>query len=184
MCWREDLLYSLGRAAPWVFSTRKNCQAKRNQLVINTENCEKKILKQVRHLKTSKMNEGNLSRRKTPAGLLGERFESNIHMIQKSVEQDEKNFTLEVPVSLQNDRVYGKGKKSDIPNESLFSFTNKMCKKSHGIHCIFMVWCNQTLFNSILWIHQALFYYRARKKLKEIALKNILYISGNRTFNL
>ena len=73
------------------------------------------------------MSEGNLSRRKTPAGLLGERFESNIHMIQKSVEQDEKNFTLEVPVSLQNDRVYGKGKKSDIPNESLFSFTNKMC---------------------------------------------------------
>ena len=129
------------------------------------------------------MSEGNLNRRKTPAGLLRERFESNIHMIQKSVEQDEKDFTLEVPVSLQSVRVYGKGKKSDIPNESLFSFTNKMCKKSHRIHCIFMVWCNKTLFNSILWIHQALFYSRARKKLKEIALKNILYISGNRTFN-
>ena len=59
-------------------------------MVIKTENCEKKILKQVRHLKTSQMSEGNLSRRKTPAGLLRERFESNIHMIQKSVEQDEK----------------------------------------------------------------------------------------------
>ena len=37
-------------------------------------------------------------------------------MIEKTVWQDEKNFTLDVPVDLQNDRVYGKGKKSDVPD--------------------------------------------------------------------
>ena len=63
------------------------------------------------------------------AGSVTERFESNIHMIAKTVWQDEKDFTLEVPVNLQNDCVYGKGKKSDIPGEYLFSLTNKMSKK-------------------------------------------------------
>ena len=47
-------------------------------------------------------------------------------MIDKTVLQDEKDFTLEVSVNLQNDRVYGKGKKFDIP---LLSSTNKMSKK-------------------------------------------------------
>ena len=32
-------------------------------------------------------------------------------------------------VNLQNDRVYGKGKKPDIPDENLLSSTNKMSKK-------------------------------------------------------
>ena len=31
-----------------------------------------------------------------------------------AVWQDEKDFTLEVPVNLQNDHVHGKGKKSDM----------------------------------------------------------------------
>ena len=38
-------------------------------------------------------------------GSVRERFESNIHMIEKTVWQDEKDFTLEVPVNLQNDCV-------------------------------------------------------------------------------
>ena len=49
-------------------------------------------------------------------------------MIKITVWQDEKDFTLEIPVNLQDDRVYGKGKKSDIPNENLLSSTNKMSK--------------------------------------------------------
>ena len=32
-------------------------------------------------------------------------------MIEKTVWQDEKDFTLDAPVNSQNDRVYGKGKK-------------------------------------------------------------------------
>ena len=38
--------------------------------------------------------------------------------------QDKKNFTLDVPVNLQNNRVYGKGEKSDVPDENLLASTN------------------------------------------------------------
>jgi len=47
-------------------------------------------------------------------------------MIERTVWQDEKDFTLEVSVNLQNDRVYGKGKKADVPDANLFSPTNIM----------------------------------------------------------
>jgi len=43
--------------------------------------------------------------------------------------QDEKDFMLEVPVNFQNDCVYGKGKKADVPDANLFSSTNRMLKK-------------------------------------------------------
>ena len=56
-------------------------------------------------------------------------FECNIYMIEKIVWQDENYLTCEVPVNLQNDRMYGKGKKSGIPDENLLSLTNKMSKK-------------------------------------------------------
>ena len=50
-------------------------------------------------------------------------------MIRKTVWQNEKDFTVEVPINLQNDHVYGKGKKSDIPDETLLRLTKKMSKK-------------------------------------------------------
>ena len=50
-------------------------------------------------------------------------------MIEKTVWQDGKDFTLDVPVNLQNDRVYGKGTKSDVPDENLFGSTNKTSRK-------------------------------------------------------
>ena len=75
------------------------------------------------------MNEDTRNRRETLAGFLRERFESNIHMIKKMVWQDEKGLTFKVSVNPQTDRVYGKGKKSDIPDENLLSLTNKMSKK-------------------------------------------------------
>ena len=75
------------------------------------------------------MSKGTRNRRETRAGSLRERFESNICMIEKTVWQDEKDFTLEVPLNLHNDRVYGTGKKSDIPHENFLSSTNKMSKK-------------------------------------------------------
>ena len=40
-----------------------------------------------------------------------------------------KRFTLDVPVNLQYDLVYGKGKQSDNPDENLFASTNKMSRK-------------------------------------------------------
>ena len=51
-------------------------------------------------------------------------------MTEKTVWQEEKYFTLEVPVNLQNDRVYEKGKKSDDPNENLFASTKKISRKA------------------------------------------------------
>ena len=50
-------------------------------------------------------------------------------MIEKAVWQDEKDFTLDVPVNLKNDQVYGKGKKPDVSNENLFAPRNKMSRK-------------------------------------------------------
>ena len=41
----------------------------------------------------------------------------------------EKDFILEVPVNLENDRTYGKGKKSNISDKNLLSSANKMSKK-------------------------------------------------------
>ena len=35
---------------------------------------------------------------------------------------------LDIPVNLQNDAVYGKGKKSDVSDENLFASTNKMSR--------------------------------------------------------
>ena len=51
-------------------------------------------------------------------------------MIEKTVWQDEKDFTLDIPVNLQNDRAYGKGKKSDAPDVNWFASTNKMSRKN------------------------------------------------------
>ena len=48
------------------------------------------------------------NRRYARAITLAEKFERNTRMTEKTVWQDEKDFTLDVPVNLQNDRVYGK----------------------------------------------------------------------------
>ena len=40
-----------------------------------------------------------------------------------------KDFTPDVAVNLQNDRVYGKGKNFNVPDENLFESTNKMSRK-------------------------------------------------------
>ena len=75
------------------------------------------------------MNDGCRNRRYARAIALAEKFERNTRMIEKTVWQDEKDFTLDVPVNLKNDRGYGKGKKSDVPDENLFASTNKMSRK-------------------------------------------------------
>ena len=56
-------------------------------------------------------------------------FESNIHMIEKTVWQDENDLMRGVPVNLWNDRVYRKREKSDILDENLLCKTNKISKK-------------------------------------------------------
>ena len=75
------------------------------------------------------MNDGCCNRRYARAIALAGKFERNTQMIEKTIYQNEKYFTLYVPVNLQNDRVYGKGKKIDVPDENLFASTNKMSRK-------------------------------------------------------
>lgn len=43
--------------------------------------------------------------------------------------QNEKDFILEILVNLQNDRVSGKGIKTNIPDENLLSSKNEIFKK-------------------------------------------------------
>jgi hypothetical protein len=75
------------------------------------------------------MGDGTRERRLARATSLVEKFEKNLRMIEKTVWQDEKKFPLDVPVNLQNGRVYSKGKKSYIPDKNLFSETKKLSKK-------------------------------------------------------
>ena len=63
----------------------------------------------------------------TRVGSLRERFESNIRMIEKTVWQDEKDFTLHVPVNLQNFRVYGKRKKNQISLMKMYLVRQTKC---------------------------------------------------------
>ena len=50
--------------------------------------------------------------------------------------QDEKDFTLEIPFNSQNSRVYGKGKKNDVPNASLSHEKNRQSKKVMVSACL------------------------------------------------
>ena len=49
------------------------------------------------------MNQGCRNRRYTRA-ITAQKFEGNTCMTEKTVWQDEKDFTLDVPVNLQNER--------------------------------------------------------------------------------
>ena len=85
-----------------------------------------------RHFKRVKIPEMNgvcRNRRYTRAIALAEKFERSTGMIEKTLWQDERDFTLDVHVNLQNDQVCGKGKKSNVPDENLFVSTNKISRK-------------------------------------------------------
>ena len=87
---------------------------------------KRRNFRQFKRVKTPEMNDGCRNRRYARAIALAEKFERNTRMIEKTVWQDEKDFTLDVPVNLQNDRVYGKGKKYNVPDENLKIITLKI----------------------------------------------------------
>ena len=84
---------------------------------------------QLKRVKIPEMNDGCRNRRYACAIELAEKSERNTRMFENTVWQDEKDFTLDVPVNLKDDRVYGKEKKSDVPDKNLFSSTNNMSRK-------------------------------------------------------
>ena len=91
--------------------------------------------KQYKRIKTSRMSEGTKKRRTERAGALAKRF-SNKRSVEKCVWQDEKDFTLEVPLNHQNSRAYGKNRKGDISDDRLFHNTNRQSKKVMVSACI------------------------------------------------
>ena len=80
--------------------------------------------KQYKRIKTPRMSKGTKKQRTERAGALADRF-SNKRSVEKCVWQDEKDFTLEVPLNHQNSRVYGKNRKGDISDHRLFQNTNR-----------------------------------------------------------
>ena len=77
---------------------------------------KRRNFRQFKREKTPEKNDGCRNRRYARAIALVEKFEHHTRMTEKTVWKDEKDFTLDVPVNLQNDRVYRKGKKSDVPD--------------------------------------------------------------------
>lgn len=92
--------------------------------------------KQFKRMKTPRMTETTSQRRTERAGRLADRFESNPRLIEKCAFQDEKDFPLEVPLNPQNDRVYFKGDKKDVPEENLCHQSNRQSKKVMVSACL------------------------------------------------
>ena len=89
-----------------------------------------------KRLKTHRMSETSRERRTVRAGKLADRFERNPLLIEKCVFKDEKDFTLEVPLNPQNNRVYYKGEKKDVPQENLCHQSNRQSKKVMVSACL------------------------------------------------
>ena len=68
---------------------------------------------------TSAMNANARHSRKTRSQVLYRRF--SVATVKKIIFTDEKDFTLEVPTNRQNDRVYAKGRKSDVCPNRLYT---------------------------------------------------------------
>ena len=94
-----------------------------------------KGLRQFKRLKTPMMSSGTKERRTTRAGELAERFGKN-RMVEKCVFQDEKDFTLDIPINPQNSRVYGSQTKSEISTDRLFHKQNRQSKKVMVSACV------------------------------------------------
>ena len=90
---------------------------------------KKKGINQFKRLKTPSTNPGTRARRLQRAIELSKRFERNPRMIERVVFQDEKDFLIDIPTNPQNNRVYYKGRKSDVPEANLCHKTKRLSKK-------------------------------------------------------
>jgi len=97
---------------------------------------KRRKLNQFKRMKTPRMSDVTRKRRRSRAGMLADRFEKNPRLVEKCVFQDEKDFTLEVPTNAQNNRVYGKGGKKDVPDDNLFHHMNRQSKKVMVSACL------------------------------------------------
>ena len=86
-------------------------------------------INQFKRVETPNMNNSTRQRRVDRAAGLVERFGNNPRMIEPGVFQDESNFPLQIPTNRQNNRVYFRGKKADVPIENLCHESNSQCIK-------------------------------------------------------
>jgi len=80
-----------------------------------------------KRMRTSAVNANARHKRKTRSQALYWRF--SLATVKKVIFTDEKDFTLELPTNRQNDRVYAKGRKSDICSNRLYHHRNRFLKK-------------------------------------------------------
>ena len=98
---------------------------------------------QFKRLEAPKLDDNGRKRRTDRVKSLSEKFD-NPRRIERAVFQDEKDFPLNTPMNRQNNRVYYKGKKGDVPSKNLYAERKGQC--SHGVGCCHMVWCNPAIF--------------------------------------
>ena len=82
-----------------------------------------------KRVQTPQMDDGARGRRVNRAVGLSKKFGKNPRMIERAVFKDESDFPLQIQMNKQNNRVYSKGKKSDIPVENLCHEGNRQSKK-------------------------------------------------------
>ena len=87
-------------------------------------------------MKTPHINNGTRDRRTIRSGNLAQCFDLNPRLVEKFGYQDEKDFTLEVPTNIQNNRVYFEGKKDQVPDENLFHQKKKQSIKVMVSACL------------------------------------------------
>ena len=86
-------------------------------------------INQFKRLTTPHMDDACRKRRTDRASTLAEKFGTTKRKIERAVFQDESNFPLQTPINRQNNRVYFKGKKKDVPVQNLFHEGNRQTKK-------------------------------------------------------
>ena len=90
---------------------------------------KRKGIKQFKRIKIPYMNEATQKRRVERPGCLLEKFKTNPLVTELAVFQDESHFPLETSINSQNDRVYIKGQKKDVPDKNLSHQTNRQSVK-------------------------------------------------------
>ena len=89
------------------------------------ESVKRKGYKNYKRMKTPSMNDVTRKRWVEGSTSLFETFGKNPCMIEPAVFQDESDFPLQIPNNPQNNRVYSKDEKKDIPHENLFHPCNR-----------------------------------------------------------
>ena len=107
---------------------------------------KRKGLKQFKRLKTQRMSEGTRERRTKIADALAERIGTNSRNIGRCVWQDEKDFTLEVPLNPQNSCAIVNGSKNNVDDKRLFHQTNKQPIKVMVSACLTWYGATNSLF--------------------------------------